>query len=165
MSLSPSKHQDDKDLPIQDQTPQACLQWSLAGQGTGDHPDRRSAHHVLELTADGAGEACGVHGAFRLATCWDAMAPIRCTAPSPSLSKVKRHGMLQELRKERPTIKLLYITPEQLVASASLTSALQALQSRGLLARFVVDEVTYLTRSFSSLPACAWQTDTLCSKS
>ena len=48
---------------------------------------------------------------------------------------------MQELRKERPTIKLLYITPEQLVASAALVSALQALQSRGLLARFVVDEV------------------------
>jgi bloom syndrome protein len=48
----------------------------------------------------------------------------------------------QELRKPRPTIKLLYVTPEQLVASAALESALRELQRRNLLARFVVDEVS-----------------------
>lgn len=48
---------------------------------------------------------------------------------------------LQELQKERPTIKLLYVTPEQLVASAALSAALESLQRRGLLARIVVDEV------------------------
>lgn len=49
---------------------------------------------------------------------------------------------MQELRKPRPTIKLLYITPEQLVASTALDTALQDLQRRKLLARFVVDEVS-----------------------
>ena len=46
----------------------------------------------------------------------------------------------QELGKERPSMKLLYVTPEQLVASAQLEAALRSLQQRRLLARFVVDE-------------------------
>jgi bloom syndrome protein len=50
-------------------------------------------------------------------------------------------ALKQELRKQRPTVKLLYVTPEQLIASAALDSVLQDLQKRGLLARFVVDEV------------------------
>ena len=37
-------------------------------------------------------------------------------------------------------MKLLYVTPEQLVASRALEDALCALQRRGLLARLVVDE-------------------------
>ena len=54
-----------------------------------------------------------------------------------------RYGSLaQELRKQRPSLKLLYITPEQLVASAALMDVLQQLMRRNLLARFVVDEVT-----------------------
>ena len=48
---------------------------------------------------------------------------------------------LQELRKERPSLKLLYVTPEQLVASTALIEALQDLRRRDLLPRFVVDEV------------------------
>ena len=49
-------------------------------------------------------------------------------------------NMLQELAKERPSIKLLYVTPEQLVASRALEDALGSLRQRHLLARFVVDE-------------------------
>ncbi len=60
--------------------------------------------------------------------------------------------LTQELQKERPTVKLLYITPEQLVASAALASILESLQKRGLLARFVVDEVSYLLESSFLLP-------------
>ncbi len=48
---------------------------------------------------------------------------------------------LQELHKERPSLKLLYVTPEQLVASTALLDALQDLRRRDLLPRFVVDEV------------------------
>lgn len=48
---------------------------------------------------------------------------------------------MQEMRKEKPSLKLLYITPEQLVASTALIDSLQNLKRRGLLARFVVDEV------------------------
>ncbi|EFN55525.1 hypothetical protein CHLNCDRAFT_133956 [Chlorella variabilis] len=45
-----------------------------------------------------------------------------------------------ELGKARPTIKLLYVTPEQLVRGERLKGALRALHSHGLLARLVVDE-------------------------
>ena len=62
--------------------------------------------------------------------------------------------VVQELRKDRPSLKLLYITPEQLVASAALTDALQQLKQRGLLARFVVDEVRLLP-SASTLDNCS----------
>ena len=51
-------------------------------------------------------------------------------------------SLAQELRKQRPSLKLLYITPEQLVASTALVDVLQQLMRRNLLARFVVDEVT-----------------------
>ncbi len=49
--------------------------------------------------------------------------------------------MLRELRKERPTIKLLYVTPEQLVKGTRLQALLAGLHARGRLARFVIDEV------------------------
>ena len=45
-----------------------------------------------------------------------------------------------ELAKPAPTIKLLYVTPEQLVKGERLRAALSALRQRGLLARVVVDE-------------------------
>ena len=64
----------------------------------------------------------------------------------PSLSvwahDITYESLAQELRKQRPSLKLLYITPEQLVASAALVDVLQQLMRRNLLARFVVDEVT-----------------------
>jgi bloom syndrome protein len=41
----------------------------------------------------------------------------------------------------RPSVKLLYVTPEQLVKSDSLRGLLQDLRQRQLLARFVIDEV------------------------
>ncbi len=50
--------------------------------------------------------------------------------------------LAQELRKQRPSLKLLYTTPEQLVGSTALVDVLQQLMRRDLLARFVVDEVT-----------------------
>ena len=40
----------------------------------------------------------------------------------------------------KPSIKLLYITPEKLSASSKLVSTLQNLYKRNLLARFVIDE-------------------------
>jgi hypothetical protein len=39
-------------------------------------------------------------------------------------------------------VKLLYVTPEQLVKSDSLRGLLQDLRQRQLLARFVIDEVS-----------------------
>lgn len=49
-------------------------------------------------------------------------------------------AVLRELRKRRPTLKLLYVTPEQLVHGSRLNEALAGLAASGMLARFVVDE-------------------------
>jgi len=57
------------------------------------------------------------------------------------LQKLNAWNAVQEMRKEKPSLKLLYVTPEQLVASTALIDSLQNLKHRGLLARFVVDEV------------------------
>lgn len=45
-----------------------------------------------------------------------------------------------ELSKPHPTIKLLYVTPEQLAAGVRLRERLNFLHSRGLLSRLVIDE-------------------------
>ena len=52
--------------------------------------------------------------------------------------------MLRELSKPRPTCKLLYVTPEQLVQSSSLNNVLGRLHAADLLARLVIDEVWHL---------------------
>lgn len=49
-------------------------------------------------------------------------------------------GVLRELGEDEPSVKLLYVTPEQLVNGARLGDRLAGLARRGLLARFVVDE-------------------------
>ena len=48
--------------------------------------------------------------------------------------------MLAELHKARPTIRLVYVTPEKLAKSDALWSCLTDLHANGQLARFVVDE-------------------------
>ena len=48
---------------------------------------------------------------------------------------------LQELYKNVPSLKLLYVTPEQLARQDKLHAALDQLYQRGLLARIVIDEV------------------------
>ena len=45
-----------------------------------------------------------------------------------------------DLHRRSPEIKLLYVTPEKLSASVKLISALNNLNKRQLLARFVIDE-------------------------
>lgn len=53
-----------------------------------------------------------------------------CLGPAPAVAQppAKRARIMQavmmELRKARPTIKLLYVTPERLVKGTSLLSAL-----------------------------------------
>ena len=49
-------------------------------------------------------------------------------------------AVYSELSKEIPTIKLLFVTPEQLVANGKLQNALMQLYRSGHLARLVVDE-------------------------
>ncbi|CAM8897262.1 unnamed protein product [Rhodiola kirilowii] len=48
--------------------------------------------------------------------------------------------VIQELRKDKPSCKLLYVTPERLAGNSSFSDILKCLNSKGLLAGFVVDE-------------------------
>jgi len=75
---------------------------------------------------------------------------------SSQQSAAEYSAVLREMCKEQPTLKLLYVTPEQLVNGGRLNDALEALAKRaprlrtqghltdslpgGLLARFVIDE-------------------------
>jgi bloom syndrome protein len=45
-----------------------------------------------------------------------------------------------ELHKNKPTVRLVYVTPEKLAGSDALWSCLKDLHAKGLLTRFVVDE-------------------------
>ncbi|KAL5786742.1 hypothetical protein ACOSQ2_009134 [Xanthoceras sorbifolium] len=49
-------------------------------------------------------------------------------------------AVLQELRKDKPSCKLLYVTPERIVGNASFFEMLKCLYRKGQLAGFVVDE-------------------------
>ncbi|OMO86312.1 hypothetical protein CCACVL1_09646 [Corchorus capsularis] len=49
-------------------------------------------------------------------------------------------AVLQELRKDSPSCKLLYVTPERVVGNASFLEVLKGLHRKGQLAGFVVDE-------------------------
>ena len=64
--------------------------------------------------------------------------------PASYLSSQQSSGeyqaVLRELRKAQPTMKLLYVTPEQLVKGGGLNDVLRGLAERRLLARFVIDE-------------------------
>jgi hypothetical protein len=57
----------------------------------------------------------------------------------------------------RPSVKLLYVTPEQLVKSDSLRGLLQDLRQRQLLARFVIDEVRMVHNNYSFLAMTCWE--------
>ena len=48
--------------------------------------------------------------------------------------------MLAEMHKERPTVRLVYVTPEKLAKSDALWSCLSDLHENGQLTRFVIDE-------------------------
>ena len=64
--------------------------------------------------------------------------------PASYLSSQQSSGeyqaVLRELKKTSPTMKLLYVTPEQLVNAGGLNDVLRSLAERRLLARFVIDE-------------------------
>ncbi|XAR49272.1 DNA helicase [Bertholletia excelsa] len=49
-------------------------------------------------------------------------------------------AVLQELRKDKPSCKLLYVTPERIAGNVSFQDILRCLHQKGQLARFVVDE-------------------------
>ncbi|XP_057862111.2 ATP-dependent DNA helicase Q-like 1 isoform X2 [Cryptomeria japonica] len=49
-------------------------------------------------------------------------------------------AIMKELRKFKPSCKLLYVTPEKIAGSTSFQDILTSLQQKGQLARFVIDE-------------------------
>ncbi|VVA96605.1 unnamed protein product [Arabis nemorensis] len=49
-------------------------------------------------------------------------------------------AVLQDLRRDNPSCKLLYVTPEKIAGSSSFLETLRCLDHKGLLAGFVVDE-------------------------
>ncbi|WVZ49796.1 hypothetical protein U9M48_001123 [Paspalum notatum var. saurae] len=49
-------------------------------------------------------------------------------------------AVIQELRRGKPSFKLLYVTPERIASNYSFMEILRGLDQRGLLARFVIDE-------------------------
>ncbi|KXZ56841.1 hypothetical protein GPECTOR_1g759 [Gonium pectorale] len=64
-------------------------------------------------------------------------------------------SVLRELRKERPSCKLLYLTPEALVKGNRIKDLLDRLFQRGRLARFVIDETRYPRVPVMALTATA----------
>ena len=64
--------------------------------------------------------------------------------PATFLSSAQSQGdavaVLRELRKRKPTIRLLYVTPEKLANSEMLADILHSLDEKGQLTRFVIDE-------------------------
>ena len=59
---------------------------------------------------------------------------------SSDISPTDEQQIYLDLNRMKPSIKLLYVTPEKLSASNKLVSTLQNLYKRNLLARFVIDE-------------------------
>ncbi|OAE31446.1 hypothetical protein AXG93_725s1360 [Marchantia polymorpha subsp. ruderalis] len=65
---------------------------------------------------------------------------IPATFLSSQQSQSEGNAVIQELRKPRPSCKLVYVTPEKMVGSPSFRAILTILENKGQLARFVVDE-------------------------
>lgn len=67
---------------------------------------------------------------------------IPATFLSSQQGRTEAVAVLRELNKARPTCKLLYVTPEQLVKSSALNDILRRLNENGMLARVVIDEAS-----------------------
>jgi len=65
---------------------------------------------------------------------------VPATYISSQQTSAEVHAVHAELSKPHPSIKLLYVTPEQLVQGQRLHQRLAVLHSRGLLSRLVIDE-------------------------
>lgn len=62
------------------------------------------------------------------------------------VNKTETDIILSKLHTREPLIKLLYLTPEKIVASKNVCDLLNTLYRRGKLARFVIDEVHCLSQ-------------------
>jgi RecQ family ATP-dependent DNA helicase len=65
---------------------------------------------------------------------------VPATFLSSQQTEKERNAVFQELQKDHPVIKVLFVTPEQLVAGERLKGILKALYERNRLARLVIDE-------------------------
>jgi bloom syndrome protein len=65
---------------------------------------------------------------------------ISAASLSAGMEWAEQLEILQELSSEKSKYKLLYVTPEKVAKSESLLRHLEILNSRSLLARFVIDE-------------------------
>ncbi|OZJ04060.1 hypothetical protein BZG36_04653 [Bifiguratus adelaidae] len=65
---------------------------------------------------------------------------IPATCLNGTLTAAKRNWAFQELEKDPPSVRLLYVTPEMLTKSNQAQNAISRLYSRKQLARFVIDE-------------------------
>ena len=65
---------------------------------------------------------------------------VPATYLSSAQTETDARAAFAELRKDKPTIRLLYVTPEKLASSDALRTCLEALYDSGQLARFVIDE-------------------------
>lgn len=72
---------------------------------------------------------------------------VPATYLSSQQSAAQKKAVFKELSQARPSCKLLYVTPEQLVRSQALVEILQKLDSRGLFASLVIDEVNFYCQS------------------
>lgn len=59
---------------------------------------------------------------------------------SSALTENQAEAVYRELSKKEPALKILYVTPEKISASAKFCQTLTTLYQRELLARFVIDE-------------------------
>lgn len=62
------------------------------------------------------------------------------------LNKNDINTVLSKLNVREPILKLLYLTPEKIVASKSVVDAIDSLYKRGKLCRFVIDEAHCLSQ-------------------
>ena len=65
---------------------------------------------------------------------------VPATFLSSQQTETQRSAVFNELQKEHPTIKVLFVTPEQLVIGERLKRVLKGLYERNKLARLVIDE-------------------------
>ena len=74
---------------------------------------------------------------------------------SSQQSVAQKKAVFKELSQARPSCKLLYVTPEQLVKSQALVEILQRLDRRGLFSSLVIDEVCLQDLQSSASICCS----------
>jgi RecQ family ATP-dependent DNA helicase len=76
----------------------------------------------------------------QVAHLWSLKKPISAVALTAATPQDTSKAIMSDLYSTQPTNKLIYVTPEKVCRSGSFLSILSSLESRGLLARIVIDE-------------------------